>query len=817
MNSLVALLGQGRYTEAEVQSGAMTASYPQHGLGWRMLGTALILQGRGSEALGAMRKAADLSPSPEAYYNLAVLLGELGLFYDAEISYRGALRLNPNYAEAHCNLGSIFNEQSRFADAEASCRQALLIRPDFAEAHYNLGVVFNAQGRLFDAESSYRLALKSNPAYVQAHYNLGVVFGKQARWVEAESSYQQALKIKPDFAEAHCNLGDTFKELGRLAEAESSYRRALQIKPDMTDAQNNLGNALGLQGRLTEAEACYRQALSIKPDFTEASYNLGVSLKDQGRLGEAEACYRKALEIDPDYPGGHYNLGVILDEQGRFPEAEASYRQALVVKPDFADAHYNLGALLSRQGRFFEAEACCRSAIEFRPDFIDAHYNLGVALNEQGRPAEAEASYRRALEIKPDFAKAHSNLLFILNYVDGHSSDYRLEAAREYGRMVGNKVESKFSSWLCELRPRRLRIGMVSGDLWDHPVGFFLEALLANVDADRIELIAYPTHDREDEVTGRLRSHFAAWKPLFDQSDEAAARLIHEDRVHILLDLSGHTAHNRLPIFAWKPAPVQCSWLGYFATTGVAQMDYLLGDPYVTPAVDDEHFTETVWRLPERFACFTAPDFALDVGPLPALSTGYITFGCFNNLTKVTDAVMDLWSEVIQAVPGSRLFLKTKQLDDPIACENTRQRFVARGIASDQLILEGSAPRAAYLAAYHRVDIALDPFPYTGGTVSVEGLWMGVPFITRHGQRFVSHMGESIAHNAGLADWIVANDEDYVAKAVACAANQEKLAALRASLRERVVASSLFDATRFARNFEEAMYGMWAAWRDEQA
>ncbi|MGA9665069.1 MAG: glycosyltransferase, partial [Gallionella sp.] len=332
----------------------------------------------------------------------------------------------------------------------------------------------------------------------------------------------------------------------------------------------------------------------------------------------------------------------------------------------------------------------------------------------------------------------------------------------------------------------------------------------------RIELIAYPTNPVTDELTSRIKPCFAAWKPLFGLSDEAAARMIHADGVHVLIDLSGHTKHNRLPVFAWKPAPVQASWLGYFATTGVAEMDYLLADAYVAPDGEEGHFTEAIWRLPQSYLCFTAPKFDLDVSPLPALTTGCVTFGCFNNLVKMNDAVVALWARVLQAVPGSRLLLKTKQLNDTIVCDLTRQRFAGCGIAPDRLMLEGGSPRSELLAAYRTVDIALDPFPYPGGTTSVEAIWMGVPVITRRGDRFLSHMGETIAHNAGLQDWIAADDDEYVARAVEHTARLDRLATLRAGLRQQVLASPVFDASRFAGNFEAAMRGMWQTWRDSQ-
>jgi predicted O-linked N-acetylglucosamine transferase (SPINDLY family) len=349
----------------------------------------------------------------------------------------------------------------------------------------------------------------------------------------------------------------------------------------------------------------------------------------------------------------------------------------------------------------------------------------------------------------------------------------------------------------------------LSGDLRGHSVGYFLEGLVGNLDPDRMELLAYPTYNAADDLTARIRPRFAAWTPLAGLSDDIAARRIHADGAHVLIDLSGHTAHNRLPVFAWRPAPVQVTWLGYFATTGVAEMDYILADPHVAPPGEEDHFTEAVWRLPETYLCFTPPDAQLEVAPSPALSSGAVTFGCFNTLTKLNDAVVALWARVVRATPGSRLFLKTRQLNGPAMCEAVRRRFAAHGLAAERLILEGSSPRFELLKAYDRVDIALDPFPYPGGTTSVEGLWMGVPAITRRGDRFLSHVGESIAHNAGLADWIAADDDDYVARAVDKASDLGRLADLRAGLRQQVLAGPLFDAPRFARHFEAALWGMW--------
>ena len=383
-----------------------------------------------------------------------------------------------------------------------------------------------------------------------------------------------------------------------------------------------------------------------------------------------------------------------------------------------------------------------------------------------------------------------------------------IEEAERYGRLLHRKVSKKFEAF-ARVESSRLRVGFVSGDLCNHPVGFFLEAMLGEMDRDRVELIGYPTRAREDDLTARIKPYFSKWNSLVGLSDEEAARRIHEDGVHVLIDLAGHTAANRLPVFAYKPAPVQATWLGYFATTGVKEIDYIIGDPYVTPESEADHFVEKIWALPETYCCFSPPRGAPEVTELPALSNGFVTFGCFNNLAKVNERVIELWAQVLKSVPGSKLMLKTKALADETVRRRMTEQFQAQGVEPDRLILEGPAPRTELLGAYGRVDVALDPFPYPGGTTSAEALWMGVPVLTKRGDRFLSHVGETIAHNSGQSEWIAQDEAEYVQKAVQFTQDLPSLAARRAQMREKLLQSPLYDAKRFARHFEQALRGMW--------
>jgi predicted O-linked N-acetylglucosamine transferase (SPINDLY family) len=672
--------------------------------------------------------------------------------------------------------------------------------------------LFNS-GRHVELEERMRALIEQFPQSGFAWKVFGVALQSQGK--EALPALRKAAELLPRDAAAHSNLGNALRELDQLDEAVASCRQALEIDPDYAMGHNNLGAALKDLGRSDEAAASCRRALVLRPEYAEAHSNLGYALKDLGELAAAVTCLHRALQVNSDYAEAHNNLGNIERELGQFDRSITSYHRALAIKPGYAEAHNNLGNVLQVLGQVDRAVTSCIRALHIKPDFAEAHCNLGYARQVLGQLDSAVASYRRALEIRPDFAGAHSSLLFIHNYLSDLPAATLLADARRFGEVVAREARP-FASWPNIADPGRcLRIGFMSGDLWNHPVGYFLEAVLAALSshaAGRLELIAYATHARSDEVTERIKARCHEWYSAVGVSDEALAARLRADGIDILVDLSGHTAYNRLSLFAWKPAPVQVAWLGYFATTGVTAIDYLVADPWTVPAGADAEFTEEVWRLPETRLCFTPPDAAIAVSELPALGNGCITFGCFNNLTKINDAVVALWARVLLAVPGSRLFLKAKQLGAASMRESVVRRFAIHGIGSERLIMEGPTPRADYLSAYHRVDATLDPFPFPGGTTSIESLWMGVPVLTLAGDRFVSRQGVGLLANAGLAEWIASDADDYVARAVSCVGDLPGLAALRRRLRQQVLVSPLFDARRFAMHFEAALRGMWTRW-----
>ena len=670
-----------------------------------------------------------------------------------------------------------------------------------------------------EAAQACRELLNTYPQTLVAINVLGATLHGQGKLQEAVQAYNKAIQLNPDSPDAYSNRGAALQELGRSKDAEASYSKAITLKPDYAEAHFNRGNTLKVLGRLDEAVASHDKAIQFKPDYADAYNNRGIALKDLGLLDEALTSYDKAIQFKPDYADAYNNRGNTLKELGQLDEAIKNYGKAIQCRPDYAEAHNNRGNALKHLGQLNEALRSYDKAIQLKPDFAEAYINQGAALKDLGLLDEAIAGYEKAIQLRPDYEDAYSNLLMTLNYTPNLNVIDHIATARKFGEFATEKAQIHFSTYQCLPTPERLRVGFVSGDLRNHPVGYFLESILSSIDSSKIELIAYPTTPTVDALSERIKPSFSVWKPIYGQTDEAAANMIYADGVHVLLDLSGHTADNRLPMFGCKPSPVQVSWLGYFATTGLNEMDYLLGDPHVTPPQDDDHFTEKVWRLPETRWCFTPPDVDIDidieVSAPPGLNQGYVTFGCFSNLTKINDQVVALWTKVLEAVPDSRLLLKAKQLRDPLVQESIIQRFAALGINSKRISLEESEDRQKYFAAYNRIDITLDPFPFTGGTTSVESLWMGVPLITLAGNSLISRQGVGVLTNAALSDWIADDEESYLAKAIIFASDLDKLTRLRASLRSQVLASPLFDAPRFARNFENALWAMWNQ-RDRQ-
>ena len=778
-NAAVSHHQAGRLAEAQQLYAEILSREPKHAMALHLLGVIAYQQGDSGQAIDLIGKA---------------------------------IVLRPDYADAHSNLGNALKEQGNQDLAVAAYRKALELKPDYAEAHNNLGIALKEQGELDKAVAAYHTALELKPGYAEAYSNLGNVLKEQGKLDQAATAYHKALGQRPDYAEAHGNLGNVLKDQGKLDEAVATYRMALELKPDYAKAHNNLGNALRDQGKLDPAVVAYHKFLELNPGHAEAHNNLGSALKDQNKLDEAEAAYRRALELKPDYADAYNNLGNVLKDLGKLDEAVIAYHTALELKPSYADAHSNLGNALKYLGKLDEAVAYYRTALELNPDHADAHNNLGNTLKGQGKLEDAVGAYREALGLRPGYTNAHSNLLFCMNYDGQTSKREALAESRRWDEVHGLPRAAGKRPHPNDPDPgRRLRVGYVSPDFREHSVSYFLDPVIAGHDRRSFEVFCYAEVVRPDDTTARFRGLSDGWCSTLGMTDAAVAERIRDDAINVLVDLAGHTANNRLLVFAERPAPVQVSWLGYPNTTGLSAMDYRLSDAVADPAGDaDALHSETLVRLPNGFLCFAPAADAPDVGEAPALSAGQITFGSFNNLTKVTPDVVETWAGVLHRIPKSRLVIKSK----PLADEKTRERYLGmfgeHGIAAGRIELcSWIASKSGHLGAYERVDIGLDPFPYNGTTTTCEALWMGVPVITLGGDRHAGRVGASILTRVDLADLVAETKAAYVETAVALAGDLDRLSVLRSGLRSRMRRSPLCDAGGFTRDVEAAYRTMW--------
>jgi len=662
------------------------------------------------------------------------------------------------------------------------------------------------------AESTAFALSKSYPKATMVWKILGVAIAEQGRMEDAIPAMQKVVALDPKDAEAHRNLATALKEVGQLNAAETHLRKAITLAPQDSLSACNLGKLLNEQGNYIDAEKNCRKAIAITYGMADAHDQLGIALLRQHKTAEAETSFNTAIMLNPEMADAYNNLGIALNEQGKFSAAEASYQQALKLNPNFANASCNLANNHICQHKLAEAEPLFLHAIALKPHYPEALNNLGNLYKDLDNIEKAIEYYRKALALDPTMMLTYSNLLLTSGYHGKLSPEVTLHEAKKFGAFVAENAKTTYSSWLCAApntaENTKIRIGFVSGDFRKHAVVYFLEGLLQCIDKSKFELIAYTTQPKEDEITAKIKPLFIKWQAIFDKSDQEAAALIHQDAPHILFDLSGHTAHNRLGVFAYKPAPIQATWLGYPDTTGLAEMDYILGDPYLTPATNDYQFTEQVWRLPDITWCLNPLLDFIPSTELPAITNNYITFGCFNNLVKISDSVVKTWADILNAVPTAKLYLQTSQLANDTVLAKTFQRFAAWGIAPNRLILEPSGSRENYFASYHNVDIALDPFPCPGGSTSTDTLWMGVPLITMRGNNFWSRLGETIVTNVGLTDWIAEDTSDYINKAITFSSDLPALLETRSHLRTAARSSPLFNTSKFTQQFEEALTEM---------
>ncbi len=664
-------------------------------------------------------------------------------------------------------------------------------------------------GRLAEAESLYRACLSTDADCIDALHLLGVTLRQRGQAAEAEPLLRRAIALNDSVAQFHNNLGNVLRDLGRPEEAAAAYRRALDLEPQNPVLSKNLGECRLSQGRVDEAIAHLADALKLGLQDAAASQNLGLLLQSRGRLSEAEFALRKAIEFAPAWPAPYNNLGNLLHNQGRHAEAVAAFERALALDPNFYEAHVNLANVYVAAGELASAARLLERAISLQPAAPAAHANLAGLLRLSGRSADALTHYRTALSLAPDDASLHSSLLQTMHFVAGETPEAIAEEHRRWADRHAAHFYPRERLPITHRNPSRpLRIGYVSGDFTEHSVMRCVEGLLRHHDPRRCAVTCYSNSTASDAATARLQPLALQWRNIALLSDDEAADLVRRDEIDILVDLNGHTARHRLLVFARRPAPIQVAYFGYQDTTGLATMDWRITDAIADPEDAPKTWrSEHLWRLPRISWCYLPQEVALS--PLPAQQRGAVTFGCLNDLNKLTPEIVRVWSRILAAVPDSRLLLLASAAGE--GGETLMAEFSKAGINPARIERLRRTNLLTYLGYYRHIDIALDTFPYTGCTTTADALWMGVPVITMAGSCYVRRQGLNLLHSVGLSHLIAsdqANGESAEDRAVAIAYTFSRdlpaLAALRSTLRERLRAAPLCDAAGLARAMEDA-------------
>ncbi|KAM3296288.1 hypothetical protein ACQJBY_038554 [Aegilops geniculata] len=726
----------------------------------------------------------------EALIGKGICLQAQSLPRQALDCFTEAVKVDPKNACALTHCGMIYKDEGHLVEAAEAYQKARSADPSYkAAAEFlaivltDLGTSLKLAGNTEDGIQKYCEALEVDSHYAPAYYNLGVVYSEMMQFDVALTCYEKAALERPLYAEAYCNMGVIYKNRGELDAAIACYDRCLTISPNFEIAKNNMAIALTDLG--TKAIVFYELALHFNPRCAEACNNLGVIYKDRDNLDKAVECYQMALSIKSNFSQSLNNLGVVYTVQGKMDAAASMIEKAILANPTYAEAYNNLGVLYRDAG--------------------------SITLSVQ--------AYERCLKIDPDSRNAGQNRLLALNYIDEGSDDKLYDAHREWGKRF-MKLYAQYTSWdNPKVADRPLVIGYVSPDFFTHSVSYFVEAPLTHHDYTNCKVVVYSGVVKADAKTLRFKDKVlkkgGVWREIYGIDEKKVATLVREDKVDILVELTGHTANNKLGTMACRPAPIQVTWIGYPNTTGLPAIDYRITDSLAdSPNTNQKHVEELV-RLPESFLCYTPSPEAGPVCPTPAISNGFITFGSFNNLAKITPKVMQVWARILCAVPNSRLVVKCK----PFCCDSIRQKFLSTleelGLESLRVdLLPLIHLNHDHMQAYSLMDISLDTFPYAGTTTTCESLYMGVPCVTMAGSVHAHNVGVSLLTKVGLGRLVAKTEDEYVSLALELASDVSALEELRKSLRELMIKSPVCDGESFTRGLESAYRSMWHRYCD---
>ena len=736
------------------------------------------------------------------------------------------------------------HQQGRFAEAIVEYQQILKHRPDDETVAANLASVLVRAGRIDEGLSLYRELTSRNNQQPELWFNFANALQRAGQVAEAKQTFERTLEIAPNFFPAVLNLANLIRDAGDAEAAVAMYRHAIAMNPQHPKPRINLAKLLRSQKNFEEtrevvdgglreesisvdllyerailgyetgdSEAAFtaaQQLLTIQPKYGNAYTLIGLIEYERGNVESAVQWWNELAKLEPNNSEPHTNLGTLRQKEHRHEEAVGHFREAVRRAPDDLGANLKLGLILSTTGHVSEAMQIGKRLAEAFPNRPEGFSLLANGLHEQGLCEQSRAAFDEALSKNTDDTTLIGNALFSSLYSDTLSDDDILAIHTQLSSRLHKLATQHDRPAPCAARAiserSRIRVGYLSPDLLKHPVGYFVEPILEHHNRQHFEVVCYSDNASVDELTKRLQNLDLTWHECAAWSDSRLEDQIRSDKLDILIDLSGHTAKNRAMVLARKPAPVLATYLGYPGKTERPANDWLIADHHLCPSNQRLDSHERIARLSNCFLCYQPQPGIPDVAPPPFEKNGFITFGSFNHLAKLTDSTVRLWSRVLAAVPESRLVLKALPLADEGTREPTRQRFADCGINPERISpLPPTVPLSAFMAEYSRMDIALDTVPYNGGTTSCDALWMGVPVVTLPGGRFSSRMGASVLNTVGLSELIADNEDDYVRLAISLAADENRIRILRSILRNQVAGSLLCNVPQFTSDFEAVL------------
>jgi predicted O-linked N-acetylglucosamine transferase (SPINDLY family) len=800
---------------------------------------------RHAEALESYDKVLAIAPDDlNVQLSRGHALHALGRYDEAIVCFDRILARKPGHADALCSRANTFLALKRYTDALQSYDAALSVTPGHINSLYGRGTMLVERGDHAEAVVSLRRLLVLQPNHIGARNNIGQALLGLEQPTEALPHFEHVLAASPQHLGAIVGRSRALCAIGRTAEADAGSGQALALAPELASVNNFRAYVLLRLDRHAEALAFADKALALKPDYAEALNNRGAALTKLGRFEEALASCDRAIELQPDYAEAFSNRGHALHELRRFDDAFASCDRAIALKPDYADAYSNRGNTLTELARLDEAFVDYERATTLKPDLAAAWLGRGNLLLYNNHPAEALAAFTRVMEIEPqsykgmtqlgwyhsrlgdmdaavawidkalaiqpDFADAISNRIFFTDFSPASGFAEQQAARRLWWEHVGAKIAPRSAALHHNDRDpeRRLVLGYVSSDFRHHSAAISFGPVLRNHDKAQFEIVCYSCSVSEDETTEGFKQAADRWHNASQLSDEQIGELVRADRVDILIDLSGHSAGNRLKVFAGKPAPVQVTAWGHATGTGIPTIDYLFSDPVTIPDSVRHLFSETIYDLPCALSLQPPPEGLASPEP-PMLSHGAVTFGVLNRVSKISDEAIVVWSQILNAIPDSRLLIKDGALEDASLRGMLTGKFSRHGVSEDRLILRGRTPREEHLLAFRDVDICLDPFPQNGGVSTWEALQMGVPVVAALGKGPANRISASILTSIGLSDWVADDVAAYRNVAMKFAAMPEHVKPLRQELPERISNSAAGDNVKYTRAVEHGYRTMW--------